>query len=288
MSKNRGTVTFVTDSGDGLGPIRDLLEGPFAKRTVRSAYGALETASDGSDSDVLVFEPAAAQDLRDLHAAAIAAQFEIARLAESRDEDTGRHLERTREYCRLLAVEVENAGVELDRGFADTIYNASPLHDIGKIAIPDGVLCKPGKLTDHEFEVMKSHTVRGAETLQQVVNQFPKNPFLTMVHDIVRSHHEKWDGTGYPDGLSGDAIPLSARIMAIADVYDALTSKRPYKEPFPHDRSREIIREGAGTHFDPALVQAFLAIEDQIERVRDTLGDDDATHETRRWERAPQ
>lgn len=288
MSTNRDSITIVGNASSGGSAAAEVLRERFTVAAAADAYEALDAAADKAAQNMLLFDPAAASELRDLRAANIAALFEIARLAESRDEDTGRHLERTREYCRLIAVELERRGVELGRAFAETIYDASPLHDIGKIAIPDGVLCKPGKLSDHEFEVMKSHTAHGADTLRNVVNQYPDNPFMIMAHDVVRSHHEKWDGTGYPDGLSRDAIPLSARIMAIADVYDALTSKRPYKEPFPHDRSREIIREGANTHFDPTIVDAFLAIEDAIEAVREGFADDDLTHENRRWERAPQ
>lgn len=287
MSKDRETVIVVGQAaGDGAS-VRQALGDAYDVQGGKSAVAALDAVRDEGPR-MLVFDPDGARELLELRSATIAAQFEIARLAESRDEDTGRHLERTREYCRLIATEYARQGGAADAAFAGMIYDVSPLHDIGKIAIPDGVLCKPGKLTDHEFEVMKSHTVRGAETIEQVVSRFPDNAFYRMARDVVRSHHEKWDGTGYPDGLSRDTIPLAARVMAIADVYDALTSKRPYKEPFPHDRSREIIREGGGTHFDPGLVKAFLAIEDRIEGVREMFVDDDSTHESRRWERAPQ
>lgn len=219
--------------------------------------------------------------------AQLAAIFAVSKLAESRDEAMGKHLERTQSYCRLLAGELLSRGKHgdaVDPEFIDTIHHASPLHDIGKIAVPDGVLCKPGKLTDTEFEIIKAHTLRGAETLQEVADHFPDDRFIAMSIDIARSHHEKWDGTGYPDKRKATDTPLAARIMAISDVYDALTSRRCYKEAFAHDRSMEIIREGSGSHFDPALVNAFFAIQDRIQEARELYADGPHVHETRHWE----
>lgn len=201
--------------------------------------------------------------------------FAMSKLAESRDDDTGKHLERTQIYCRMLA---ENLSAKddykalIDADYVDTIYYASPLHDIGKVAIPDSILCKPGKLTDEEFGHMKTHTVRGSETLAMVANRHPNNAFVNMGVDIARWHHEKWNGKGYPDGKAGEDIPLCARIMAVADVYDALTSKRCYKEPFTHAKACEILQGDAGSHFDPALVAAFMEINDAFDRVRQELG----------------
>jgi len=134
---------------------------------------------------------------------------------------------------------------------------ASPLHDIGKVGIPDHILLKPGKLTPEEFAVMKTHVIIGYETLASVNASYPGNGYLQMGMDIARFHHEKWDGSGYMDGLKGEDIPLSARILALCDVYDALRSRRVYKEPFSHEKSREIILNGKGRHFDPVLVEAF-------------------------------
>ncbi len=176
------------------------------------------------------------------------------------DPETGSHLERTRSYCRLLAQEMANeprfSGI-VDEEFIALIYTTSPLHDIGKVGIPDHVLLKPDRLDDREFAIMKTHTSIGAETLQAALSQCPNARFLQMALDIAIAHHEKFDGSGYPHGLAGESIPLAARIMAVADVYDALRSKRPYKYAFSHEVARAIILRGAGTHFDPSVVEAF-------------------------------
>jgi putative two-component system response regulator len=148
---------------------------------------------------------------------------------------------------------------DISPAFIDNIYHAAPLHDIGKVGIPDKILLKPGKLTHEEFDIMKTHTTIGAATLEQVQARYPGNAFVNMGIALTRSHHEKWDGTGYPDGLAGKEIPLSGRIMALADVYDALRSNRPYKEAFSHEKSVGIILSGKGSHFDPAVVDAFEA-----------------------------
>jgi putative two-component system response regulator len=197
--------------------------------------------------------------------------FVLAKLAESRDPETGEHLERVRNYCRVLALYLQETPKfhdVIDGEYIELLYHTSPLHDIGKVAIPDRVLLKPGPLTHEEFEIMKTHTVRGAETLDAALAKYPGTRFLQMARDIALLHHEKYDGQGYPTGMAGDAIPLSARIMALADVYDALTSRRVYKEPFTHDRSKFMIIEERGTHFDPAIVEAFLAREREFVAIR--------------------
>ena len=195
--------------------------------------------------------------------------FALARLAESRDPETGLHLERVRQYTRLLATELKQTGCsrEIDNEFVNLIYATSPLHDIGKVSIPDCVLLKPGQLNDHEFEIMKTHTTRGAETINAALDRYPNQRFLKLAYQITRSHHERFDGTGYPDGLAGEDIPISARIMSLADVYDALTSKRVYKEAFAHHVASQIIRDGAGTQFDPKVVLAFERLEESFERI---------------------
>lgn len=202
--------------------------------------------------------------------------FSLAKLSQSRDDDTGKHLERVQKYCHALAVELSKypkyKNVVNDE-FIRNIVFASPLHDIGKVAIPDSILLKPGKLTAEEFEIMKTHTVRGAETLEEVNRRFGANNFITMGIEIARHHHERIDGKGYPDKLSGNEIPLSAKIMAIADVYDALSSKRSYKEAFPHKKCVEIIQEGRGTQFDADLVDAFLNVQDEFSLTRQLYGD---------------
>jgi len=196
--------------------------------------------------------------------------FALAKMAEARDSDTGDHLERVREYVKVMATDINQNGIfdEADQEFITLMYGASPLHDIGKISIPDAVLLKPGSLNDLEFEIMKSHTVAGANTLKAALDRYPNHRFLRMAHDIARWHHERYDGSGYPDGLEGENIPLAARIMAIADVYDALTSKRVYKDAFTHTVAADIIREGAGTHFDAKLVMVFERVEQQFMDIR--------------------
>jgi putative two-component system response regulator len=201
--------------------------------------------------------------------------FTLAKLAESRDPQTGAHLERMREYCRLLAQELSRHprfSEQVDGDYVELIYLTSPLHDIGKVGIPDSVLLKPGRLSPDEFEVMKRHTVIGGETLDAAVRGHPEAQFLRMARDIAWTHHERFDGSGYPRGLAGDAIPLCGRIVALADVYDALTTRRVYKPEFSHETARSIILEGNGAHFDPAVVDAFLAREDDFLAVHERLG----------------
>jgi len=191
----------------------------------------------------------------------------MAKLSEYRDDDTGKHLERVRILCRVLAEKLaEESGYRdiIDHVFINNIYNASPLHDIGKVGIPDRILLKPGRLDPGEFDLMKQHTMIGAQTLEAVRKEYPGNVIVDMGISIARSHHERWDGKGYPDGLAGAEIPLSARIMAVADVYDALRTNRCYKRAMPHDQAMAIIREGRGTQFAPDVVDAFLDLENLI------------------------
>jgi len=201
----------------------------------------------------------------------------LSKLAESRDDDTGHHIERTMAFNRALVIKLQEISPD-SAGITDTyvnnIYHSSPLHDIGKVGIPDHILLKPGKLTLEEFEVMKTHTIIGADTLEVARSRYPNNSFINMGVAIARSHHEKWDGSGYPDGLAGKDIPLCARIMAISDVYDALRSIRPYKPAFDHEKSCRIIGEGRGRHFDPDLIDAFMALHEQFARIHDNMGGD--------------
>jgi len=204
------------------------------------------------------------QKIREISEAQNATIFAMAKLAEFRDEDTGGHLERVKEYCRLLAEDLNRHSPYFDlitAEFIDCIQHAAPLHDIGKVAIPDHILQKPEKLTPEEFDRMKTHTVIGADNLQLVYNNYPGNLFVGMGIEIALYHHEQWDGSGYPDGLVGKNIPLPARIMALADVYDALRSDRCYRKAMTHEQARTIILEGDGRHFDPEVVMAFLRVE---------------------------
>lgn len=204
------------------------------------------------------------------------ALFAMAKLAESRDADTGMHVERVREYARLLARQMSTQPKfhdVIDDAFVRLIYETSPLHDIGKVGIPDSILLKPGRLTAEEFGSMKKHTLIGKETLDAALEKYPDAEYLRFARDIVASHHERFDGGGYPFGLANDAIPLCARIVALADVYDALRSKRVYKGAFSHRRARQIILKESGNHFDPDVVDAFLAVEDEFFAVGDKFDD---------------
>ena len=199
----------------------------------------------------------------------------MAVLAEQRDNETGKHLERVSKYCELVARGLREDGKHRELITDDWIrdlYRSAPLHDIGKVGIPDRILLKPGKLDSDEWETMKEHTTIGAETLRSVMGD-RSNSFLKMSLDIAWCHHEKWDGNGYPRGLRGAEIPLSARILALADVYDALTTVRPYKQAWSHDEALEWIKGGGGSHFDPDVVAAFVARADHADMIRAQLAD---------------
>ncbi|MDC7222024.1 MAG: 7TM diverse intracellular signaling domain-containing protein [Spirochaetales bacterium] len=200
----------------------------------------------------------------------------LAKLAEFRDEDTGQHLERMREYCRILAIALSKREGYCDyitERYIDDLYQSAILHDIGKVSVPDSILLKPGKLNEEEYELMKLHTVRGGEALENIEAKIGMESFLTLGKEIAWAHHEKWDGSGYPKGLKGREIPLSARITSVADVYDALTSERPYKKAFSHKEARKIILEGEGIHFDPLLIKIFLEVEGQLNEIRLSYGE---------------
>jgi putative two-component system response regulator len=204
--------------------------------------------------------------------------FALAKLADSRDPETGLHLERIRNYSRTIAtylMKLPKFNREINAEFVRLIYLTSPLHDMGKVAIPDGVLLKPGKLTEGEFEIMQTHTIHGAMILEAALMEFPNARYLRMASDIAAYHHERFDGAGYPRGLSGGAIPLAARIVALADVYDALTSKRVYKDAFGHDYARSAILQGSGTQFDPDIVDAFIGCEQEFVQIRQRYAEPD-------------
>jgi len=192
-------------------------------------------------------------------------------LAEFRDETTGNHIRRTQEYVRLLARELAKLphhSAHLHPGYIEQMSKSAPLHDIGKIAIPDHILLKPGKHTPEEFAIMKTHAQLGQDMLKRAGDHMgEQGEFLTLAMEIAGCHHEKWDGSGYPKGLSGAAIPLSARLMAVADVFDALLARRPYKEPMSTEQAAAIILEGRGKHFDPEVVEVFIAIKDDLQRI---------------------
>ena len=200
----------------------------------------------------------------------------LATLAECRDPETGGHIKRTQNYVKALAVKLKThprfCNV-LDDATIEMLYLSAPLHDIGKVGVRDDVLLKAGRLGDHEFELMKKHTFYGHEALRITEQKLGKSTFLRHAREIAYSHQEKWDGSGYPQGLKGEEIPLSGRLMAVADVYDALISKRVYKTPMPHEKAVQIIAEGRSSHFDPDVVDAFIELEAVFRNIALTFAD---------------
>lgn len=205
----------------------------------------------------------------------------LAKLAESRDFDTGLHLERMSEYSRVIAAGLGDGAYsgDIDDEFVEWVYKSSPLHDIGKVGIPDAILRKPGPLTPEEVAVMRTHTTIGGDTLRSVLEKYRGQTFLSMAMEIAYSHHERWDGAGYPQGLAGTDIPLAARIVTIADAYDAITSKRPYKEPFSHEEAVRRIVVDRESHFDPVLVDVFIDRQHEFEAIQQRLVDQQLTFE---------
>ncbi|MGO9118240.1 MAG: HD domain-containing phosphohydrolase [Desulfomonilaceae bacterium] len=198
--------------------------------------------------------------------------FALARLAEFRDEETGQHLKRMQDYCRTLSCRVrlnEKYSGILSEEFIDDLVQSSLLHDIGKVWLPDSILFKPAKFNREEYDIMKRHCTYGAQALEQAADETEHDSFLAMGRHIAYYHHERWDGTGYPSGLSGEEIPLAARIVAIADVYDALTTERRYKRAYPHEEACSLIIENKGHQFDPDLVDAFLEVEQEFRKIRE-------------------
>jgi putative two-component system response regulator len=195
----------------------------------------------------------------------------MAMLADTRDTDTGNHIRRTQRYVRALAWKLCNHPrfqQVLTVPYIGLLFKAAPLHDIGKVGIPDRILLKPGRLTAEEFEVMKTHASLGHKAIAQAVAiAGTEEPLLRLAGEITLCHHEKWDGSGYPRGLAGDAIPVSARLMALADVYDALISRKVYKDPMPHVQAVDVITQVRGKHFDPDVVDAFLELEQQFHAI---------------------
>lgn len=211
-----------------------------------------------------------------LEASRAATILGLAKLAEYRDTDTGSHLERIREYSRILAEELSGKpefSKYISENYIEDIFNSAILHDIGKVGIPDAILRKPAGLTDDEFEIIKTHTTLGGEAIEAIENRIEGQSFLTIGKEIAYHHHEKWDGSGYPNGFQKEEIPLSARIIALADVYDALTSKRAYKEAYTHQDAIRMIKKLKGTHFDPDVVDAFLTVKDKFKSIAATYHD---------------
>ncbi|NYZ16694.1 two-component system response regulator [Azospirillum sp. RWY-5-1] len=227
-------------------------------------------------------EAEVARRTRDLQASQDATIVAMASLAETRDAETGNHIRRTQRFVRILAEALRDDPVHgpahrdlLTDAFIELLHKSAPLHDIGKVGVPDAILLKPGRLTPDEFAVMKTHTTLGYEAIRKAEGLLgdADSSFLRLAREIAHTHQEKWDGSGYPQGLRGEAIPISGRLMAIADVYDALISRRVYKDAMSHEQAVRIIREGRDTHFDPALVDTFLTIHHRFAEIAAELAD---------------
>lgn len=236
----------------------------FAVRMDFATQTTLKAAQDFLKNQNELLEIEVDKRTRKIRDAQDATIVTLASLVETRDNETGNHIRRTQYYVRALALQLQAhpafAGYLVPHQI-DILFKSAPLHDIGKVGIPDGILLKPGKLDPEEFEIMKTHTTLGYNAIENAEKQLGMTvEFLACAKEIALSHHEKWDGSGYPAGLAGNRIPVSARLMAVADVYDALTSRRVYKDAMGHDEAIAIIMEGRGKHFDPDVVDAFAAI----------------------------
>lgn len=263
-------ITALSDEGDeekglALGAV-DYITKPFKPVLVQArVHNQLELKRHRDHLEILVHERT--QELMLTQEATIEA---MGALAEYRDPETGGHIKRTQIYMKLLAEALKDHTRFIDYLDKETIhllYLSAPLHDIGKVGISDSILCKPAKLTDQEFEKMKEHTLFGRDTLLIAEEKLGGNSFLGFAREIAESHHERWDGKGYPHGIAGETIPICGRLMAVADVYDALISKRVYKPPFPHTKAVEIILQGKGTQFDPDVIDAFQACSEEFLQV---------------------
>lgn len=203
----------------------------------------------------------------------------MASLAETRDSDTGNHIRRTQFYVKVLAEKLRTHprfAATLTDSYIDMLFKSAPLHDIGKVGIPDHILLKPGRFEPHEFEIMKTHTTLGRDAIEHAEKALGRPvPFLSMAKEIAYTHQEKWDGSGYPQALKGDDIPVSGRLMAVADVYDALISRRVYKEGMPHEKAVQIILDGKGAHFDPDMIDAFQELHDEFRAIAIRFHDSD-------------
>lgn len=260
-----GAVDYITK------PLRP----PIALARVRS-HLQLKEAQDSLQNQNALLEVRVRERTHELALTQDITILSLASLAETRDNETGNHLRRTQNYIKAVATKLKDHprfSNALSDNVIEMLYKCAPLHDIGKVGIPDSILLKPDKLTDDEFEIMKKHAQYGQDSLNAAEELLGTTSFLALAKEVIISHHEKWNGTGYPAGLSGDEIPLAGRLMAIADVYDALITKRVYKPAFTHEKALEIIKEGRGSHFDPDIVDAFLKIEPEIHKIAVTYDD---------------
>ena len=271
-------LTAMTEEQDeakglSLGAV-DYITKPFSPDLVKArVFNQLELKKHRDHLQELVDERT-----RELEVTQEVTIYSLASLAETRDPETGGHILRTQRYIRALARQLASRAElsdSLDETVIDLIYKSAPLHDIGKVGVADSILLKPGKLTDEEFTEMKNHAAYGRDALRVAEEKLGANSFMQYARQIAYTHHEKWDGSGYPCGLKKEEIPLSGRLMAIADVYDALISKRVYKPPFSHAKAMAIIQKDSGTHFDPVMVENLMIIEDEFKQIALTLADSD-------------
>ena len=245
----------------------DYITKPFAFGEVHSRIAThlkLHALQNELEKNNALLEERVAVQVTEISEAQLAIIFALVKIAERRDDDTGRHVERVQHLSRLLSQalrEESDYRTEIDDRFIKTIFQTSALHDVGKVAIPDAVLLKPGKFTPDDFGIMMTHPTIGAETLNEVYCHYPNNFFIAMGTEIALGHHERWDGGGYPQAKAGAAIPLSARIVAVVDFFDAVSSDRVYRRAIPHAEVMTMLREGNGKHFDPRIIEVFLAHE---------------------------
>lgn len=285
---NEIPVLFVTAlsevgneaQGFELGAV-DYITKPFSPAAV---YARVKTHLELSQNrNLLISQKAVLEDMVEQRTAELALTqdatiYSLASLAETRDPETGGHIRRTQHFLKALAERLASRSKyrpSLNGNSIDLLFKSAPLHDIGKVGVPDQVLLKPGPLTEEEFSIMKLHTSFGRNALAQAVKVLGgSTTFLDLAMEIAYTHHEKWDGSGYPQGLKADGIPLSGRLMAVADVYDALTTRRVYKPAFSHEKAVSIIVEGSGKHFDPILVEVFLEVQEEFKEIARKFSDE--------------
>lgn len=246
----------------------------------------LKAGADFLRDKAAILEQEVAKRTQEITAIQDATILALVSLAETRDLDTGNHIRRTQHYIRVLAEHLRNHprfASTLTDAYITTLFKSAPLHDIGKVGIPDRILLKPGRLEPDELEIMKTHPVLGRETIEHAEQELGiEVGFLGCAKEIAQHHHEKWDGSGYPNGIGGDDIPICARLMAVADVYDALISHRVYKEGMSHEAAAEIILSGSGAHFDPDVVTAFQATSPDLQAIASKYGDSDSDIQNKR------
>lgn len=293
LKANRNTrdipIIFLTamsgaedeEAGLKLGAV-DYITKPISPPIVMARVAAhlkVKASADFLRDKAAYLEAEVARRTQEVNAIQDVTILAMASLAETRDSDTGNHIRRTQYYVEALALKLRDHprfAAYLDEARIAMLFKSAPLHDIGKVGIPDRILLKPGRFEPHEFEIMKTHTTLGRDAIDHAERSLGTPvEFLACAKEIAYAHQEKWDGSGYPLGIGGDDIPISARLMAVADVYDALISRRVYKDGMPHDKAVQIIKDGAGSHFDPDIVTAFLALEDAFKAIAARFADSD-------------